>query len=153
MKVKVLTEGKTITVDMPKDQAEQTFNKIASMILGLSETKPEQVCDKQKEEQEHKLQKTEREEGVYSGFLYMKCESCGKEKAFCTKGISEYTCDCGHTTPLQDLKPLFVNCKCGRRFRYFTNMQEEQFDVECIECGSPVSVNWNPNKKRYQTMQ
>lgn len=54
--------------------------------------------------------------------------------------------------PLHDLKPLYVNCQCGQKFKYMTNMDEDMFDVKCIECGNPVAVLWNSKKMIYQTI-
>lgn len=90
----------------------------------------------------------------YKGFLYIKCEKCGGIKGFCVKDkLKYYKCECGHKTELNDLKRLLVSCECGRFFRYQTNMTQTEFDVCCRDCGSPVAVEWNNKRKRYETMR
>lgn len=90
----------------------------------------------------------------YGGFLYIKCPDCGKVKGFCAKArISNFRCDCGSLTRLEQLVPLYLNCECGRNARYLTNMEEPAFDVACYDCGNPVAVEWNPKKKQYETMR
>lgn len=97
--------------------------------------------------------KNELREG-YKGFLYIKCDHCGKEKGFYTKDKLQYhKCECGGKTELHELKELHINCECGRRFKYLTNKQEKQFDVICLECGQPVAVEWNQKKEAYETIQ
>ena len=64
----------------------------------------------------------EQKEG-YRGFLYVKCQFCGKTKDFCAKEtITEAKCSCGEKIPLKSLRPMYVKCHCGKDFRYFTNM-------------------------------
>ena len=56
----------------------------------------------------------------YKGFLYIKCDKCGKEKGFCAKEkIKSYKCECGKETELVNLKPLYTKCKCGNEFMRF----------------------------------
>ena len=56
------------------------------------------------------------DQGPYRGFLIVQCEECGAIKAFCAKHETYgYKCgECGHETPLEKLRPLFVHCKCGK---------------------------------------
>ena len=56
------------------------------------------------------------DQGPYRGFLIVQCEECGAIKAFCTKHETYgYKCgECGHETPLEKLRPLFMHCKCGK---------------------------------------
>lgn len=148
MKISVSTDGKDVTVDMEKEKGDRIFNKLVAMLLqpDTANNNPESfVTPKQGK-------KTEKPEEEYKGFIYMKCPKCGKVEGFCTKGIREYRCGCGHITPLHDLKPLYVNCQCGQKFKYMTNMDEDMFDVKCIECGNPVAVLWNSKKMIYQTI-
>ena len=92
-------------------------------------------------------------ENGYKGFLYIKCEECGNTKGFCVKApIKENRCDCGHTTQFKDLKPLYVNCKCGDSFKYMTNLTENTATIDCIHCGSPVDLEYHANKGLYQTI-
>lgn len=87
----------------------------------------------------------------------MKCPECGKEKGFAIKkekATDHYHCDnCGARSEFKEpLVPLFVNCECGRRFRYMTNMAEDAFDINCL-CGAPVAVQWNDKKRLYETIR
>ena len=70
-------------------------------------------------------------------------------------GIETYHCsECGAETPFsEELKPLYVNCECGEKYKYMTNMTEEIFDIQCIECGNPVAVKWNEKKQIYETVR
>ena len=92
--------------------------------------------------------------GGYKGFLTIRCEECGEIKNFCTKYfITKSHCNkCGHSTKLRGLKPLFLKCKCGGEYKYRTNMDEECFDLPCINCGNPVDVELNKRGDAYVTI-
>lgn len=92
----------------------------------------------------------------YKGFMHIKCPKCGKIKDFYMKKESDhYHCDdCGARTEfVKPLVPLWVHCECGRRFRYLTNMTDPMFDINCLDCGTPVAVKWNENKQIYETIK
>lgn len=90
---------------------------------------------------------------TYKGFLYLQCEECGKFKGFMPKNpISEYHCDCGHTTKLKDMKAMYVNCECGQKFKYLTNATGDTVTIDCYNCGSPVDLEYHGVKNNYQTM-
>ncbi len=90
----------------------------------------------------------------YGGFLYIKCPDCGKIKGFCAKTrLSNFRCECGSVTRLENLVPLYMNCECGRNSRYLTNMEEPAFDMICYDCGNPVAVEWNSKKRQYETIR
>ncbi|MDO4328739.1 MAG: hypothetical protein Q4C66_05325 [Lachnospiraceae bacterium] len=89
----------------------------------------------------------------YSGFLHIRCHSCGNAKGFFAKiRTREFRCGCGEVTDLHDLVPLYMHCECGRNIRYMTNVTEDAFDIIC-PCGAPVAVQWNEKKKQYETIQ
>jgi len=94
-------------------------------------------------------------QGPYRGFLLIKCEHCGSIKAFCTKReLYSYRCDeCGEVTLLENLRPMYQKCKCGKEFRYKTNLAEEAFSHKCIECGAPVDLVLNKRKTAYVTVR
>ena len=68
------------------------------------------------------------DQGPYRGFLIVQCEECGAIKAFCAKHETYgYKCgECGHETPLEKLRPLFMHCKCGKSFSYKTNLTADR---------------------------
>ena len=70
----------------------------------------------------------------YKGFLYIKCDKCGKE------------------TELVNLKPLYTKCKCGNEFKYMTNMNTAEFTYKCFTCGNPVDVKMNSRRTAYITI-
>lgn len=87
----------------------------------------------------------------YKGFLYIKCSKCGEVKAFCSKAPLKYCqCGCGNREELHDLVPVYPRCECGRTYKYLTNMEEAVFDIDCVNCGSPMSVQWNAKKRVYE---
>lgn len=92
---------------------------------------------------------------AYRGFLLIKCAHCGKLRGFCAKQpITEYRCDeCEKTTPLHDLTSAYIGCKCGRHFRYRTNMVDDMFTYSCLSCGAPVDLTYNRKSGIYQTVK
>ena len=89
----------------------------------------------------------------YKGFLYIKCDKCGKEKGFYSKEkIKSYKCECGKETELENLKPLYTKCKCGNEFKHMTNMNTAEFTYKCFNCGSPVDVKMNSRRTAYTTI-
>lgn len=90
----------------------------------------------------------------YKGFLLIRCRECGKLHGFCAKEpIAQYQCrNCGGFTPLHDLTSLLVQCKCGQRFKYRTNLQEDVLTYSCLSCGAPVDLVYNKKAGRYQTV-
>lgn len=91
----------------------------------------------------------------YKGFLLVKCQHCGEVKAFCSKvPLRYYKCEhCEETTDLKGLRKAFVNCECGKRYKYQTNITDNAFDCNCMSCGYPVPLQYNAKKNVYQTMQ
>lgn len=89
----------------------------------------------------------------YKGFLYLQCEECKKFKGFMPKSpISDYHCDCGHTTHLKDMKALYVTCKCGSEFKYLTNSKDEYVTIDCLNCGAPVDLEYHSRNHNYTTI-
>lgn len=92
----------------------------------------------------------------YKGFMYIKCPECGKVRGFNAKNPTDhYHCDgCGTRTEFKDdLVLLWAHCECGKRYKYLTNMEEPIFDINCLECGAPMAVQWNGKKKCYETIR
>lgn len=89
----------------------------------------------------------------YKGFLLIECPSCGKRKAFCTKTpIRKSFCSCGHEIELYDLKKAVLSCKCGKTWRYMTNIKAQSFMQNCLACGSPIDVIYNPRRGNFETL-
>lgn len=88
----------------------------------------------------------------YGGFLHIKCDGCGKTHTYCSKEKIRYSkCQCGHSTKLEDLRRAYVECKCGGKFRYFTNITEESFEISCFHCGSPIDMELNTRRNAFIT--
>lgn len=101
------------------------------------------------------LQKTRTnpEKEGYKGLLYIKCEKCGAIKGYCGKSPSRYyRCDRGHITILENLKVLYVNCACGCKLKYRTNLTEDTHTMTCMSCGQPVELEYNDKRGMCQTM-
>lgn len=89
----------------------------------------------------------------YKGFLIVECPQCGNVKSFCAKSpIKSSYCKCGNEVELKDLRKVVLNCKCGKRFRYMTNIKSDRFTHDCLDCGSPIDVEYNPRRGCYETM-
>lgn len=90
----------------------------------------------------------------YKGFLLVKCEECGKIRGFCAKTpATSSRCECGHRTELHGMRIAHLECKCGSRFTYHTNITEEVFDYPCLHCGSPVDLRLNKRGDTYVTIK
>lgn len=89
------------------------------------------------------------------GFVYIKCAHCGAISGRCLKKPQDlFVCpECGEETELKELRDLSVKCECGKTFVYHTNLKIKMFDINCLECGSPVAVFWNEKKEKYETMR
>lgn len=89
----------------------------------------------------------------YTGFLYIRCESCGQEKGFCAKVPTSYhKCSCGHSTLLKNLRYARAICKCGQDSTYRTNIKDQYFSLDCIGCGAPVDLELTGNWTSFGTM-
>lgn len=92
-------------------------------------------------------------QGPYKGFLMIECEECGAVKAFCAKRETyRFKCSCGHETPLENLRPLFMHCKCGKSFRYKTNVTAQTITHTCLNCKAPVDMELNSKGNAYVTV-
>lgn len=90
---------------------------------------------------------------AYQGYLYVKCESCGKTKGFCVKTpIKKHSCECGHATALENMKPMTAKCKCGAYFKYLTNLTDSVVSIDCHKCGAPVDLEFHEKNDEYTTI-
>lgn len=98
--------------------------------------------------------KVDEGQGPYKGFLMIECEECHEVKAFCAKRETySFKCNCGHITPLENLRPLFMHCKCGEDFRYKTNITRPTISHTCIVCKAPVDMEINKKNTAYVTIR
>ena len=90
----------------------------------------------------------------YFGYLFVECEECGNRWGMCAKApIMEGKCNCGHMTPLREMKKMEAKCYCcERRITYRTNIQAKNFQISCKECKAPINIEHHALKDEYVTM-
>ena len=159
MGITIATSNRRLVLKTDDYESETLFNRIALELLGVdqqTETPVGLLEEDQETERhsDHSVKCPEKENG-YSGFLYVECEHCDTVRGFCAKDkLSYYKCgQCGEKTGLTDMVRLYLDCECGKRSVYWTNLTDEAFDVNCIACGTPVAVKYNAKKKCYETIE
>lgn len=167
MKIRLSTDGMSISVDVG-DKAISLFSKITSMLMdnlywySNSEVEIEKPkSDSVKKNIELPTPQAEPVSNTYNGltykgFIYWKCKKCGAIRGFCLKKESKgiHCMSCGDDSLFEEpLKPLYAKCECGQSFKYMTNMDEEMFDMDCMECGAPIPIKWNAHDMCYQTIK
>lgn len=180
MKIRVSMPEASVAIDFEEGKALEVFGKLNEVLLAMKKkgkvsvsekiiipikavVKPEVKVPYKEEAAQLSVPASEKFDDLsksaapkYKGFMYIKCPVCGKEKGLCMKKETDhYHCDsCGKRSEFEKpLVPLWVNCECGRRFKYFTNMTESLFDINCLDCGAPVAVKWNEDKQIYETIR
>lgn len=171
MSITIATQNRRFSLKAEEAESEELFNDLVLSIL-----KPEQDIENpnlnQKEQQaavEKAIELAGKEpkaaepkeleelpvKRTYRGFLYIRCDHCGERKAFCAKEpMGWYRCSkCGERTELEAMAEIYVECECGKRAHYVTNMIEPEFDIDCIDCGNPVAVHFNEKKGVYETIK
>ena len=152
--ITITTETKRITLKLSEEESSRMFDALVSSLLELPKTEPPKI-------EPPKMQKPEENEAAppkekYTGFLHIKCPDCGNTVSFCTKkGVIGVNCnECGCREPFKEpLKQVRAYCECGERSKYLTNRTEEMFDINCINCGTPVAVKYNAKKGIYETIK
>lgn len=164
MKIRVTTEGKSVTVDMEPKFADKVFKALVLQLLQdggdkerHSEPYPSKPVENISKSEAMSVKNYEKLDGLYQykGFFYTICPECGRIRGFCSKKeIEGFHCfKCGADIPFtEELLPLHVNCECGHHFKYMTNMKEKMFDINCIDCGNPVAVRYNDKRNSYETI-
>lgn len=151
-RLKILCKGLDKATEAEKQEVQEAFESTIDTYLEAKEIANSDLPEEPTESAP--ADKPDKPIKDYKGFLYIKCESCGNVRGFCAKEpISAHRCKCGNETELKELVPLWVHCECGKRFKYMTNIDEFLFDINCIDCGTPVSVKWNANKRLYETIR
>lgn len=172
MRMSLNTPIARLTVDLPEEKAMELIRKALDYATGKPvespmepvapppppppkvESIPATAPTPVPEEPERKVETKPISKLEYRGFIFAKCESCGKFRGFCAKNpISRHFCECGHKTPLKDMKVMFVDCECGKKFKYLTNATEQMITINCIECGTPIELEYHDKKQEYVTIK
>lgn len=120
----------------PKLLPDRPHSRVESLFPGFQPNKPSTIHE-------------DAQQG-YKGFLLIKCADCGDIWGFCSKAvITKAKCRCGSEITLSDLKPAYLECKCGSHYKYMTNIADEQFTYKCLNCGAPVDLALNKNGTAY----
>lgn len=165
MKIRISVEGKSISAEVG-DMAEGLFVKLASELLSSISKRGEIEFTNRRAAMnsdapkmvQHAEDTIRTNDGMftYKGFIQWKCKDCGNVRAFClkkeSKGVHCMSCNSDHLFE-EPLKPIYAQCECGKSFKYMTNMDEETFDMNCIDCGSPIPIKWNEKKGIYETIR
>ena len=160
-KITILTEDRRFSLKSDKTIIDDLFCKFIFQMIGDLST--EEVCDEiYATEDNVELANEEispepnRQDGV-TGFLYFKCEGCGHMRGLNAKSpINKYVCEkCGTVEAInpEKMKPLIAKCECGKTWVYRTQIEDQQFEVKCIVCDYPISVEYNARHNRYETIK
>lgn len=166
MKLELYTSDISLTVDLNPEKVTEILRLALDYSCGIDHGSPvtippvvspikPPVINENPAPKEYKkeLPKESTSKPGFSGFLYIRCEECGKFKGFMPKTpITKYRCDCGHTTHLEVMTPMKVNCKCGAQFKYQTNALDSTVSIDCYSCGSPVDLEYHGKKNEYLTI-
>ena len=129
------------------DPSKSSESKTTSTVVGIAPAPAEPVQSKATPVPEIPAR------AEYKGFLYLQCKDCGKMKGFMPKTpISKYHCDCGSTTYLNHMRVMRVECKCGQKFKYLTNALDNMLSIDCLNCGSPIDLEFHERKQEYVTI-
>lgn len=161
MSVTITTKSHRLMVKLDDEQSEELFRKLVGLALGLREetSEPEfpevNLPPTLTEKEAVPDTEVEQEDKGYTGFLLIKCPKCGDETAFCAKKpMKSFICrKCRSGFELKDLRKLYLNCECGAFSYYLTNATDSVLEVECINCGAPVAVEFNHKKNLYETIR
>lgn len=136
-----------VAQECPKEvQLENKPHRRIESLFGDFRASQTEAAEKQETPEEYEPEE-------YKGFLLIKCEHCGKIRGFCAKTpITEHRCECGGRTKLHDLKSAYLKCKCGGQYKYKTNITDETFEYNCLNCGSPVDLELNGRRNTYTTI-
>lgn len=165
MHIRIKTPIAELTADLAEEQVSEILRKALSYALGSDPSVSSQpnnptsavvsspITTEPVQKRTHTLSDFP-DKVEFKGFLFLKCEECGKFKAFMPKTpIHKHRCDCGHTTILRDVRAMVVECKCGARFKYLTNAKDSILSIDCYNCGSPVDLEYHERKKEYVTIK
>lgn len=174
MKIRLSTQGMSLNVEVPEIKAMMVYRGLAEKLLmhaGPQEVqtpktiviKPPMPTEAIKPPTEAETQENpilpeaedEPKNDGYTGFMKIRCSKCGKERTFCSKTpLTYFKCmECGTKTEFVGLAKLYADCRCGRNSYYFTNIEDAEIDVKCIDCGTAIKTEWDVAKKCYRTVK
>lgn len=173
-KLRISTANRSAVFRFEEEQvADWHFSQLVTMLMSYLDEEPENEDaeaqedsdlspeQENKESSNHELLSEKCQEMVNNerttevkGFVYMKCPNCGSIHGANLKDWStHYRCkECGGLIAFQNLRSLYVDCECGKKFYYKTNLKVPMFDIPCLACGNPVAVYYNEKKESYQTI-
>ena len=155
--ITIATKTKRITLKLSEEESGRMFDTLVSGLLNFPKAEPPELPKTElPKTQEPEVTAPPDERQKYTGFLHVKCPDCGNTVSFCTKkGVIGVNCnECGCRELFEEpLKPVHIKCECGKQSKYMTNRTEEMFDIECINCGTPVAVKYNAKKGIYETIK
>lgn len=163
-KIRISTKKKVLTIEMTEKQADRCFDELCQKLRSVLQ-KDElinapvdyaTIFDDPAREWPTEKDDTDQSGGVnvrqdtpdgYKGFLLLRCEHCGKERAFNIKTpINDYLCSCcGKVTELDKMRRVRFQCECGKTWQYMTNIDDRFVEVTCISCGSPMAAEQDKN--------
>ena len=90
----------------------------------------------------------------YKGMLHIRCQSCGHDQQYYQKNLTdEHICNvCRCRTELANLRKMYINCECGNRLWYNTNIPDKIFDACCHNCSQPVAVEFDRKRNNFMTI-
>lgn len=147
-----LTENQAVSLIQQAVNFAVGSTQIPTQIIRTEQTvKVEKIIPKSRVEAPTTPEPTEGDNELnpkYTGFLYIRCEECKKEKGYRAKiPTNLHRCECGHYTLLENLRPARTICKCGGDFHYKTNIKDRRFTMNCLNCDGPIDLeltgNWN----------
>ena len=169
MKIRLSTQGMSLNVEVPEIKAMMVYRGLAEKLLmhaGQQEAQmpktvlqpkivvnppmpPETIKQHiEAETQENTIlpeTEDEKENEGYTGFMKIRCSK---------SPLTYFKCmECGTKTELVGLAKLYADCRCGRDSYYFTNIEDAEIDVKCIDCGTAIKTEWDVAKKCYRTVK
>ena len=169
MKLIVTIPGSRFAADLPDEACVTRYRVFVDTLLDTMTNEDDYIDDDVPDKRpnpepvsdpEHKqeIYAKESDEPVVAqrGFLHLKCPHCGGVFGFCSKHERDHVIckECGQEFGFdQPLVALYVNCECGSSFKYYTNRTEPIFDIECLNCKAPVSVEYIVKRQLYQTIR
>ncbi|TGJ75361.1 hypothetical protein CAGA_24590 [Caproiciproducens galactitolivorans] len=153
MKLTISTSDRRFSISGTEEQLKALFCKLVSNIIfdkTVTISQQISVADTQSA-----LAVKNQSFGV-KGFLFVRCPKCGHEYGFCSKSpITEAICkECGEKFLLTSkMTPVEFTCECGHSFKYLTNISDSEFDIPCLDCGTPNAVIFHKADNQYKDVR